>query len=65
MRDNNGKEEIDFFDLNKQTLRRILVLEKSLPRWVGGLPVSNDGKWLLFSQQDELSSDLMMIENWR
>jgi hypothetical protein len=31
-------------------------------RW---LPVSSDGKWLLFSQLDEQSSDLMMIENWR
>jgi Tol biopolymer transport system component len=62
---NNGKEEIDFFDLNTQTLRRIFVLEKSPPLWMGGLPVSNDGKWLLFPQQDELSSDLMMIENWQ
>jgi hypothetical protein len=32
---------------------------------MGGLPVSSDGKLLLFSQVDEQSSDLMMIENWR
>jgi Tol biopolymer transport system component len=65
LRDNNGKEEIDFFDLNTQNVRRVFVLEKSPPGWMGGLPVSSDGKWLLFSQVDEQSSDLMMIENWR
>jgi Tol biopolymer transport system component/DNA-binding winged helix-turn-helix (wHTH) protein len=63
---NNGKEEIDFFDLNTQNVRRVFVTEKPPAlRWMGGLPVSNDGQWLLFSQQDEKSSDLMMIENWR
>jgi Tol biopolymer transport system component len=66
LRYNNGKEEIDFFDLNTQNVRRVFVTEKPpAVRWMGGLPVSNDGKWLLFSQQDEKSSDLMMIENWR
>jgi Tol biopolymer transport system component/DNA-binding winged helix-turn-helix (wHTH) protein len=66
LRENNGKAEIDFFDLSTHTVRRVFVLEKSLILdWMGGLPVSNDGKWLLFSQVDEQSSDLMMIENWR
>jgi Tol biopolymer transport system component/DNA-binding winged helix-turn-helix (wHTH) protein len=67
LRDNNGgKAEIDFFDLSTQNVRRVFVLEKALILdWMGGLPVSSDGKWLLFSQVDEQSSDLMMIENWR
>lgn len=66
LRDNNGKAEIDFFDLSTQNMRRVFVLEKSpAVGWMGGLPVSSDGRWLLFSQQDEQSSDLMMIENWR
>ena len=63
LRHNN--DEIDFFDLNTQNVRRVFVTEKPTPDWMGGLPVSTDGKWLLFSQQDEDSSDLMMIENWR
>jgi Tol biopolymer transport system component len=63
---NKRKSEIDFFDLNAQKVRRVFGLEKSPPtEWMGGLPVSSDGKWLLFSQLDEQSSDLMMIENWR
>ena len=66
LRDNNGKAEIDFFDLKTENVRRVFVLEKSpAVGWMGGLPVSSDGKWLLFSQVDEQSSDLMMIENWR
>jgi Tol biopolymer transport system component len=66
LRENNGKAEIDFFDLSTHSVRRVFVLEKSLILdWTGGLPVSSDGKWLLFSQVDEQSSDLMMIENWR
>jgi hypothetical protein len=27
--------------------------------------ISSDGKWLLYSQLDGSSSDLMMIENWK
>ena len=66
LRNNNGKGEIDFFDLSTQNVRRIFVLEKPLILdWMGGLPVSGDGKWLLFSQVDEQFSDLMMIENWK
>jgi len=66
LRDNNGKAEIDFFDLSTQNVRRVFVLEKPLIlSYMGGLPVSSDGKWLLFSQVDEQSTDVMMIENWR
>jgi len=66
LRDNNGRGEIEFFDLSTKSLQRIFVLEKPLILdWMGGLPVSSNGKWLLFSQVDEQSGDLMMIENWR
>lgn len=59
------KWAIEFFDLRTKKSRVLYILEKDLPDWVGGLPVSSDGKWLLFPQVDEQSSDLMMIENWR
>jgi Tol biopolymer transport system component len=59
------KAEIKFFDLKSRTTRVIYVMEKNPPwAYVGGLPVSSDGKWLLFPQVDEQSSDLMLIENW-
>jgi len=46
-------------------VRPIFTLEKSTPIWIGGMPVSKDGKWLLFPRVDRQSSDLMFIENWR
>lgn len=61
----NGKREIDFFDLNARSSRTIHVLDGPPPGWMGGLPVSPDGRYLLFTQLDSLSSDLMLIENWR
>jgi len=64
LRGTGGAKEIDFFNLDTQKVRRVFVSEKPSAGWLGGLPVSSDGKWLLFSQADEQSSDLMMIENW-
>jgi Tol biopolymer transport system component len=69
----SGKLEIDFFDLNTRKVLRVFVPEKPLglpargmtTGWVGRLPVSSDGKWLLVPQTDEYASDLMMIENWQ
>jgi len=62
----NHKWEIDFFDLGTKKLSKVFQMEKSPdPDWMGGLPVSPDGRYLLFSQSDEISSDLMMVENWQ
>jgi len=60
-----GRPAIEFFDLKTRGFRAVYMFEKPLPGWLGGLSVSSDGKWLLFPQLDEQSSDLMMIENWR
>ena len=58
--------EIDFLDLDTHETRRVHVMEKPPAwGWVGGLSVSSDGKWLLYAQTDEFSSDLMLVENWR
>ena len=61
----NGKSAIEYLDLETRKVRLLYLMEKDRPDWIGGLPVSGDGKWLLFPQVDEQSSDLMMIENWR
>jgi Tol biopolymer transport system component/DNA-binding winged helix-turn-helix (wHTH) protein len=61
-----SKQEIDFFDLGTKQTRRVFEFEKiTPPGWMGGMPVSSDGEWLLFPQVDERSSDLMMVDNWR
>jgi len=59
------KTAIYLFDLATGRVRQVYELEKFPPGWIGGMPVSSDGKWLLFPQVDESSSNLMLIENWR
>jgi Tol biopolymer transport system component/DNA-binding winged helix-turn-helix (wHTH) protein len=61
----NGKAEIDFFDLDTKKAQSVFVLDKFPPEWMGGMHVSQDGRWLLFPQLDESSSDLMLVENWQ
>ena len=61
----NGKTMINLFDLQSRRTRPIFTLEKPTPDWIGGMPVSKDGKFMLYPQVDSASSDLMMIGNWR
>jgi Tol biopolymer transport system component/DNA-binding winged helix-turn-helix (wHTH) protein len=58
----NGKATIELYDTSTQKIRPIFSLEKSTPSWIGAIPVSPDGKWMLFPQIDGHSSNLMMIE---
>jgi Tol biopolymer transport system component/DNA-binding winged helix-turn-helix (wHTH) protein len=60
----SGKSGIEYLDLKTKKVRLLYAMEKDRPDWIGGMPVSSDGKWLYFPQVDEQSSDLMMIENW-
>jgi Tol biopolymer transport system component/DNA-binding winged helix-turn-helix (wHTH) protein len=59
----NGKTTIELYDTRTLEIRPIFTLEKSSPYWIGAMPVSPDGKWLLFPQVDGHSSNLMMVEN--
>src|SRR3974390_1134808 len=65
MSHSGGKDAIEFFDLKTERVSRVYELEKPAPGWIGGMPVSSDGKVILFPQVDEQSSNLMLIENWR
>jgi hypothetical protein len=38
---------IEFFDIGTKKTRPIFTLQKYPPVWMGGLPVSPDGRWLL------------------
>jgi Tol biopolymer transport system component len=65
MADANHQTEVRFFEFSSRRVKRVFTLDKSLPGWSGGISISSDGKWLLYPQLDTLSSDLMMIENWK
>ena len=64
MNHSGAKDAIEIFDLKTEKVSRVYELEKPAPGWIGGMPVSSDGRWLFFPQVDEQSSNLMMIENW-
>ncbi|MEI9978322.1 MAG: hypothetical protein WDN23_04855 [Edaphobacter sp.] len=59
----NGKTTIKLYDTKTRKIRPIFTLEKSSPYWIGAMPVSPDGTWMLFPQVDAHSSNLMMVEN--
>jgi predicted NUDIX family NTP pyrophosphohydrolase len=59
----NGKAAIELFDIEAHKVSHVLSLEKSPPYWIGAMPVSPDGKWMLFPQVDGHSSNLMMVAN--
>jgi Tol biopolymer transport system component/DNA-binding winged helix-turn-helix (wHTH) protein len=62
--DESGKPEINFVDLRTFRIHRIYSPEKPPAQWLGGLSVSRDGKWLVYSRIDEAASDLMLVENF-
>jgi Tol biopolymer transport system component/DNA-binding winged helix-turn-helix (wHTH) protein len=56
-----GTSQIEYLDLATRKRRLIYTLPKRALDWVGGLSVSSDGKWLLFTQVDEQRADLYML----
>ncbi len=56
-----GTSQIEYLDLVTRKRRLIYTLPKRALDWVGGLSVSSDGKWLLFTQVDEQRADLYML----
>ena len=60
----DGNAEVDLLDLPTSRVRRISTLDRPPAHWVGGISVSPDGKWLLYSRIDETTSDLMLVENF-
>ena len=56
---------IEFFSFATGQVTLVAVLEKGLDRATSGLAVSPDGRWLIWSQVDQVGSDIMLMENFR
>ena len=56
-----GVSQIEYLDIatGKRTL--IYTLPKRALDWIGGLSVSSDGKWLLYTEIDEQKADLYLL----
>jgi hypothetical protein len=55
---------INFFEFSTKKVRRIVTLNKPPATW-GGLSLSPDGKWLVYSQVDNIPSDIMLVEHFK
>jgi Tol biopolymer transport system component len=55
---------INFYDFARRSARRLFTLPQ-LPTPDGGLSISPDGRWLLYTQTDDAQSDIMVAEYFR
>ena len=58
------KPAIDFYDLSTQRVTQKILFDRQ-PIWWGGLSLSPDETWLAYSQIDETSSHLMLVEDFK
>ena len=55
---------INFFEFSTKKIRQIVTLNKPPATW-GGLSLSPDGKWLVYSQVDNIPSDIMLVDHFK
>jgi Tol biopolymer transport system component/DNA-binding winged helix-turn-helix (wHTH) protein len=55
---------VNFYDFSTQTVRRLSNLPRA-PTPGGGLSVSPDGRWLLYTQTDDAQSVIMLANDFR
>jgi Tol biopolymer transport system component len=53
---------IRYFDLASKQTRQIFEADKNLDY---GLSVSPDGRWILYSQESDVNSDIMLVDHFR
>ena len=58
-------QAIDFFDFRTRQVTKIATPPKPPVQWASGFAVSHDGRWLLFTQMDESTAVIMLVENFR
>jgi eukaryotic-like serine/threonine-protein kinase len=53
---------IQFFSFATRKIRSVAVTEKPA---LGGLTISPDGRWILYTQTDQSAKELMLVENFQ
>jgi Tol biopolymer transport system component/DNA-binding winged helix-turn-helix (wHTH) protein len=59
-----GAYTIDFFNFSSRQVGSVAVLQ-DVNEFVSGLAISPDGRRILYSQQDKLSGDIMLVDHFR
>jgi Tol biopolymer transport system component len=54
-----------FFDFGSSRVSHVVDLDKKPIEHEPGLAISPDGKWLLYTQMDSRSGDIMLVDNFR
>jgi len=62
-----GRPAVEFFSLTTGRVTEVAPLAKpfKLAANPEGLSVSPDGRWILYTQEDQRDTDLMRVENFR
>ncbi len=60
-----GTKAIEFFSFATQKVTQIFKPEKEALRFNPGFAVSPDGRWILYAQLDQVTRDIMLVENFR
>jgi Tol biopolymer transport system component len=60
--DHAGRSSLQFFNFVTKKIRSITTIEMPAGYF---LSISPDGRWILYSQNDQTGSDLMLVENFR
>jgi Tol biopolymer transport system component/DNA-binding winged helix-turn-helix (wHTH) protein len=60
----DSPRSIGYFDFGSKQVRRLIEVNKDLRSSIGGLSVSPDGRWIIYSQLDEQSGDIMLVDHF-
>ena len=60
----DAPHSIRFFDFASKRISPVADVDKDLRSWIGGLSASPDGRWIIYSQVDESTSDIMLVEHF-
>jgi len=56
---------VQFLNFSTRTVVPVAMLDRRPVPYEPGIAVSPDGRWLLYTQEDERTSDIMLVENFR
>jgi Tol biopolymer transport system component/DNA-binding winged helix-turn-helix (wHTH) protein len=60
----DSPHSIRYFDLSTRRVHRITEVDRDFNSANGGLSVSPDGRWILYSQVDDVNSDIMLVNHF-